>query len=273
LKRRLVATIEWLREFPNAGPFPQLWHTFAIEIVDGSRIEISPHLNGPATSGQGGYCCGLFAAMVGNPAEATLRRPVPLGKPLAATKDDEAIVRVHDGEALVAEARSAAPRVVLPEAVSLDQAERARERFPGHGDEAFSRCFVCGTARPDSQRVWPGPVEGGELVATPWTPRDEWLGDGTHVRPEFVWAVLDCPASWAPMVVRADLLVVLGRLTVDLREPVPMGEPYAIAAWPVGSDGRKQIAGAALLNAAGHALAVAEALLIEIEKLPDAAGD
>jgi len=23
-KRRLVATIEWLREFPNAGPFPQL---------------------------------------------------------------------------------------------------------------------------------------------------------------------------------------------------------------------------------------------------------
>ena len=24
LKRRLVATIEWLRLFPNAGPFPQL---------------------------------------------------------------------------------------------------------------------------------------------------------------------------------------------------------------------------------------------------------
>ncbi len=24
LKRRFVATIEWLREFPNAGPLPQL---------------------------------------------------------------------------------------------------------------------------------------------------------------------------------------------------------------------------------------------------------
>jgi hypothetical protein len=23
-KRRLVATMEWLREFPNEGPFPQL---------------------------------------------------------------------------------------------------------------------------------------------------------------------------------------------------------------------------------------------------------
>jgi hypothetical protein len=29
-KRRLVATIEWLRLLPNAGPFPQLWHILAI---------------------------------------------------------------------------------------------------------------------------------------------------------------------------------------------------------------------------------------------------
>src|SRR3954447_11535894 len=29
-KRRLVATIEWLRECPNEGPLPQLWQTFAI---------------------------------------------------------------------------------------------------------------------------------------------------------------------------------------------------------------------------------------------------
>ena len=29
-KRRLVATIEWLRLLPNAGPLPQLWHTLAM---------------------------------------------------------------------------------------------------------------------------------------------------------------------------------------------------------------------------------------------------
>ena len=29
-KRRLVATIEWLRELPVAGRLPQLWHTLAI---------------------------------------------------------------------------------------------------------------------------------------------------------------------------------------------------------------------------------------------------
>jgi hypothetical protein len=30
LKRRLVATIEWLRLCPNAGPFPQLKQTLAM---------------------------------------------------------------------------------------------------------------------------------------------------------------------------------------------------------------------------------------------------
>jgi len=30
LKRRRVATMEWLREFPNAGPLPQLKQTFAM---------------------------------------------------------------------------------------------------------------------------------------------------------------------------------------------------------------------------------------------------
>jgi hypothetical protein len=30
LKRRRVATIEWLREFPNAGPLPQLKQTLAM---------------------------------------------------------------------------------------------------------------------------------------------------------------------------------------------------------------------------------------------------
>jgi hypothetical protein len=31
LKRRRVATIEWLRELPKAGRLPQLWQTFAMD--------------------------------------------------------------------------------------------------------------------------------------------------------------------------------------------------------------------------------------------------
>ena len=37
LKRRRVAIIEWLREFPNAGPLPQLKHTLAMGALDGSE--------------------------------------------------------------------------------------------------------------------------------------------------------------------------------------------------------------------------------------------
>jgi hypothetical protein len=266
-----VATIEWLRELPKAGPLPQLWHTFAIAMEDGSRIEIPPQLNGPAGSGQGGYCCGIFAAPVGNPAEVTLRSPVPLAKSLTVSRQDGDSFLIHDGDRLVAEARSAAPRVEVPEPIAIEEAERARQRFPGPSEEAFTRCFVCGTARDDSQRVWAGPVEGRRLVATPWTPSDEWLGEGGRVRPEFVWAVLDCPASFAPLVDSTDFIVMLGRLTVEVRAATPMGEPHLIIAWPIGRDGRKHRTAAALLSAEGDVRAVAEAVLIELDALPGAA--
>ena len=270
-KRRLVATIEWLRELPKAGPLPQLWHTFAIAMQDGSRIEIPPHLNGPAGSGQGGYCCGVFAALAGNPVEVTLRKPVPLGKPLAGSRDGDGRASVHDSDRLIAEVRRAAPEVTVPEPVSLEEAERARQQFTGSTEESFARCFVCGTAREDSQRVWAGPVEGRRLVATPWTPKDDWLRENGSVRPEFVWAVLDCPASFAPLVDNPDFIGMLGRLTVDVREDTPMGEPHLIVAWPIEVDGRKHRTGAALFSADGEVRAVAEAILIELDQLPDSA--
>ena len=54
-------------------PLPSRWG-----MVAGSRCRQA--LNGPAGSGQGGYWCGLVAALIGNPAEVTLRDPVPLGR-------------------------------------------------------------------------------------------------------------------------------------------------------------------------------------------------
>jgi hypothetical protein len=266
-----VATIEWLRELPKAGPLPQLWHTFAIAMEDGSRIEIPPQLNGPAGSGQGGYCCGVFAALVGGPAEVTLRSPVPLGKPLAVASAGEGEATVGDGDRPIAEVRGAAPQVEIPEPVSLEEAERARRGFVGSSEASFARCFVCGTAREDSQRVWPGLVDGRGLVATPWTPTDEWLGEAGSVRPEFVWAVLDCPASFAPLVDDARFIGMLGRMTVEIHGATPMGEPHLITAWPIEVDGRKHRTGAALFSAGGDVRAVAEAVLIELDELPGAA--
>jgi hypothetical protein len=44
LKRRLVATIEWLRELPTAGRLPQLWQTRAMgrTMVAGRRLTLRP---------------------------------------------------------------------------------------------------------------------------------------------------------------------------------------------------------------------------------------
>jgi hypothetical protein len=242
----------------------------AIAMEDGNRIEIPPRLNGPAGSGQGGYCCGVFAALAGAPAEVTLRKPVPLGKPLTPSGDGDGAT-VHDDDTLIAEVRPARPAPEIPERVTLSEAERARERFPGVFDDAFTRCFVCGTKRDDSQRVWAGPVEARRLIATPWTPTDEWLGADGIVHPEFVWAVLDCPASFAPLVDDVHFIGMLGRMTVEIRADVRLGEPHVITAWPIDSEGRKHRTGAALFSAGGELRALAEAVLIELESVPKAA--
>jgi hypothetical protein len=195
---------------------------------------------------------------------------VPLGKELVGSEDGDGVA-VRDGDRLIAEVRRVRPQLTVPEPVSLAEAERARERFPGTFDEAFARCFVCGSAREDSQRVWPGPVEGRPLVATPWTPSDEWLAEDGRVRAEFVWAVLDCPASFAPLVESAEFVGMLGRMTVELRGETPIGEPHLITARPIGSEGRKHRTGAALYSAEGELRAIAEAVLIELAEVPGAA--
>jgi hypothetical protein len=266
-KRRLVATIEWLRELPKAGPLPQLWHTFAIPMQDGSRIEVPPQLNGPAGSGQGGYSCGLVAGLVGNPAEVTLRSPVPLGRPLATERDDGTVL-VRDGETLIAEGRRAESFVLdVPAPPSLEEAQAASERYESK-QEAFSRCFVCGPAREDGQRVFAAKMDGRDLVASPWRPRHDWLASDGLVRPEFVWAVLDCPTYFASALGRPDLTALLGRLTAELIAPVRVGEPHVVMAWPLGTEGRKHLAGSAVATARGEVLARARGVHIEVSEVP-----
>ncbi len=238
--------------------------------MDGSRIEIESRFNGPTESGQGGYSCGVFAGLLPGqgPAEVTLRKPIPLGRPLGVDRLEGGAIAVIDDDALVAEARSAPLEIEVPPPVSLGEAARASERFRSEA-EVFARCFVCGPQREDSQRVFPGPVEGRRVVATPWTPEDEWLADGDFVRPEFVWAVLDCPTHFALEIGRPGILTMMGRMTARLLEPVPIGEPHVVMAWPIGSEGRKHEAGSAVFSGSGELRAAAKAIHIEVGGAPD----
>lgn len=227
-------------------------------------LSIPRRFNGPLESGNGGYCSGVVASFLEGAAEVSLRRPVPLDRPLDVVPENDGSVRVLDGEALVVEAHTAPEfEVEVPAPVSPREARLAAARYRGRPDGLFSRCFVCGRAREDAFGVFAGAVEGRQLVASPWTP-PTWTADAAgRVLPEFVWAVLDCPTYFA-LYMKGELPTsVLARLTARIDAPVVAGDEHVVIAWPIGIDGRKHHAGSAVLSTDGEALAVARALLIE----------
>jgi hypothetical protein len=229
-------------------------------------VTIPARFNGPLESGNGGYSAGALAAFVGGAAEVSLRRQVPLDVTLRIGREDDGRVLALDAEDVVAEARLASDfELEVPPPVDAEEARAATAGYRGKVDGPFSNCFVCSRTREDTMGVFAGPVEGRELVATPWTP-PEWAGDGSGVvRPEIIWAVLDCPTYFAAYVRHPEPLPpgVLARFTGRLDAPVVVGEEHVVIAWPIEADGRKHHAGVAIVSAANEVLARAQALLVE----------
>ena len=235
-------------------------------------IVVPARFNGPTDSANGGYTAGLVAAALGAmPSEVTLKAPPPLDRELDVERRD-GHVAVRDGETIVAEARAATIDFEPPPPVALDEAAAAAPRGPfvdpdGH---PYPRCFVCGPLREagDGLRIFVGPTGDGDLMAAVWTPDASLAGPDGHLPAELVWAALDCPTS-GPVANdpgEPDFKpIVLGRLAVRIDAPVVAGEPHIVIAWPLGVDGRKRGAAAALYNAQSGALcAVSRALWIEL---------
>jgi hypothetical protein len=198
----------------------------------------------------------MLAAFAGEHVAVSLRRPVPLDRPLSVARGAHGS-SLLDGEEVVAEAAVEALDADVPDPVDLAAARDATTRYRGEREGVFSRCFVCGLARGDGFHVHPGEVAGRRLVASPWTP-PAWAADAEgNVRPEFVWAALDCPATFA-----APELGVLARFVVRIDAPVVAGHEHVVVGWPLGADGRKQHAGSAVFSARGELLASSRALLI-----------
>jgi hypothetical protein len=216
---------------------------------------IPSRFNGPPDSANGGYACGLLSEALGGGFEVTLRRPPPLDVEL-----DLVGFELKQGDTVIAEARRA-PSIPIeaPAPVSLEEAEEASKRYAGLKDHAYNTCFTCGPARVDGLRVFAGAVEGREgIVASPWTPRE--------VRPEIVWAALDCPSGWAVDDFSREG-VLLGRMACGIHEMPTLGKPHVILGWRLGEDGRKRYAGSGLYTADGRLLAVARSTWI----VPEAA--
>lgn len=233
-------------------------------------VAIPVRFNGPPTSANGGFTCGTVARLLGaDAAEINLRTPPPLDTPLAVVRDDAA-VSLRDGDAVVAEGRPIGEVEVTPPAtVAVADARRASRDFPWLGHHPFPSCFVCGPRRDhdDGLDIFAGPVGVDGLFASEWTPAGEWADRSGRVRPEVVWAALDCPSSVPTIAADASPPpVVLARLEASLEGPIAVEEPHVVAAWGLGTDGRKRHAASAILDADGDVLARARALWIE---LPD----
>ncbi|HET9501733.1 MAG TPA: hypothetical protein VFO98_15890 [Marmoricola sp.] len=229
------------------------------------ELVIPGRFNGPPHSGNGGYVSGALAALLpdpaGTPVEVTLRRPIPLDRPLQVRQEDEQYV-AGDADGAVLEARLADEVVDPIEPVRHDEAVRAAVDFPGFDRHPFPTCFACGTEREDGLRIFPGPVpptpDGPVRLAAPWTP------DGSVAEELWpvTWAALDCIGGWAADL--EDRYLLLGRMTGVVDTVPRVGEPHVVLGQALGSEGRKTRTAATLVDSDGRVVARALHTWIEI---------
>jgi hypothetical protein len=237
-----------------------------------AELRFAQRFCGPPGVTNGGFGCGSLAVRLDGAAEVTLRRPLPLERALTVRRDGDGLV-LNDGDTVLAEARPSAIDVALavPAEVTAVQARAAAGTGRYYANPVFPDCFVCGPTRSpaDGLRIFPGPVPGTAMYAAPWTLDSSVAAPDGRVWPEVVWAALDCPsglAAAADAELAADTAVVLGRMTANVAAlPLAVDECHVVA-WPLGQEGRKHTAGAALLGPDGQVLAAAKALWITVPR-------
>lgn len=223
-------------------------------------MRIPGRFNGPPASGHGGYTAGLIAAHVPEPVVAvSLRSPVPLDRELE-IRSASGGVEVFDGDALIATAAPSPPPAAPPPGLSpAAAAAAARDGDAIVADHPYPTCYGCGPLRTDGLRLFAGPVGDGRYAAL-WTPAPA----APAVPDELVWAALDCPSAEPVADPPGGAPIVLARFVVVCERPVPGGEPTALVARALDSDGRKRRSTVALYDERGTRLAHGEALWIAL---------
>ena len=90
-------------------------------------VTIPPRFNGPPTSGNGGYSCGLLALQINCPSLVRLQHPPPLDTPLVLKRQGDGGVEMFDGTQLVGTAEPLQLELDVPPAPTLAQAEKASQ--------------------------------------------------------------------------------------------------------------------------------------------------
>ncbi|MFJ8741732.1 hypothetical protein ACIRL2_20360 [Embleya sp. NPDC127516] len=246
-----------------------------VEVPDrrSAAIVVPARFNGPPGMGNGGYLAGLLAARAsGGTASGvtvTLRRAMPLDRPLPVTRDAATgglTLGREDGP--IAEAIPVDAALPLPtpiDAATPAEAREASRAFPGFAAwNPYTECFVCGTGRAegDGLRLFPGLLaDRPDTNACVWTPHTSLVAPGTEqIGPEFVWAALDCPGGWTGM--DADTALLLGRMTAYVYALPYPDEPCVVLGRRLGREGRKVRTATTLYDAEGRVAAHAEQVWI-----------
>jgi hypothetical protein len=227
-------------------------------------LAVAPRFCGPPGTANGGYLAGLFAQHAPTTVRVRLERPVPLGVALTIAKCDAGRFELLHEAQCVASATPDELTLEVPRAPDYMQAMEASRRYIGFQDHTFPGCFVCGPdrARGDGLRIFAGAMsDNPELVAAPWVPHASLCLPDGKVRPEFMWAALDCPGYFAA---RSDgVAMLLGDFTAHVDRRVHVDEPCVLVGWCITVSGRKYEVGTALFDEDGELCARARATWVE----------
>ena len=228
-------------------------------------VSVASQYNGPPTSGNGGYSCGVLAVMLAGAAQVRLYSPPPLDMELTVSWHEDGHLEMHDGETLVGSASPTVLELEVPPAPTFAQAQAASERYIGHNHHAYPSCYVCGPQRhpDDGLCLFPGPVDDWNLLACPWQPSENTLDEAGNVRPEIVWSALDCPGYFAAAGENLEVTL-LGELVGEIFADVPGDRPLVVFSWPLGKEGRKAWGATAIANQEGEVLALSRSLWITV---------
>ena len=232
-----------------------------------SHLVIPTRMQGPPTSGNGGYVAGLLGRSIDGAAEVTLRQPPPLEMPLGVEQESHNEYTLCQGKTVIARAKPSELSVEIPYMPHLEEAVEAAKHYPGFQAHHFPCCFVCGPDREegDGLRILSGEIPEKGVHAAPWTPPADSADANGLVRSEFVWAALDCPGYFAAFAGQATTIALLGRITARIDRALPVDDTYVSVGWQIDRRKRKRTSGTALLSSAGVVHAVAKTVWIELQ--------
>lgn len=228
---------------------------------------VSHHFHGPPDSGNGGYTCGLIAEALDFSPQITLRKPIPLDRPLTLLAQADGSYQLLENNSLIANIQANNLHLEVPSAIAFEAATTASQQYIGHQQVlAYPSCFVCGKQRAAGEglHIFAGPLPNSQYYAAPWVPDAALAKEDGTLPARYIWAALDCPGAYAAMGSEVKNLL-LGRMTAQQDHPLPAGQNSTIMAWLIAQEGRKYLSGTALYDSSGRCVAKAMATWIEVK--------